>query len=298
MEQIRLKAYGKINLGLDVIGKRENGYHDVRMIMQTVQLFDRLIMTKKKQSDITITTNLPYVPCNEYNLVYKAIDLLRKEFHIKEGVDVILDKHIPVSAGMAGGSSDCATALYGMNMLFSLGLSMEQLMEYGVTLGADVPYCLMRGTALSEGIGEILTQIPPMPHCYIVIIKPTANVSTKLVYENLKWDQIKEHPDIDGMITMLKNQNLKGVASRLGNVLEEVTIEKYPMISWVKEDLVKLGALNSLMSGSGSTVFGIFDNLTKAKNALYHMRKKKIVKQSYLVEPFNVKAKNRRKNDR
>lgn len=298
MEQIRLKAYGKINLGLDVVGKRDNGYHDVRMIMQTVQLFDRLTMTKKKQSDITITTNLPYVPCNEYNLVYKAIDLLRKEFHIKEGVDVILDKYIPVSAGMAGGSSDCATALYGMNMMFSLGLSMKQLMEYGVTLGADVPYCLMRGTALSEGIGEILTQVAPMPHCYIVIIKPIVNVSTKIVYENLKWDQIREHPDIDGMITMLKNQNLKGIASRLGNVLEEVTIEKYPMIAWVKEDLIKLGALNSLMSGSGSTVFGIFDNLGKAKNALYHMRKKKIVKQSYLVEPFNVKAKNRRKYDR
>ncbi len=290
MDQIQLKAYGKINLGLDVIGKRPNGYHDVRMIMQTVQLFDRLQMKKVKETQIELTTNLSYVPCNEQNLVYKAVDLLKKEFQIEEGVSIQLEKHIPVAAGMAGGSSDCAAALYGMNRLFSLGLSQKQLMEYGVQLGADVPYCLMRGTALSEGIGEILTRLPSMPNCYILIAKPAISVSTKFVYENLKLQELKEKPDIDGMILALKQKDLEGIATRLSNVLETVTIPNYPVIDEIKQQMSQTGAMNSLMSGSGPTVFGIYKDLETAKNALFFIRRSKVARQSYLVEPFNTEA--------
>lgn len=296
MERIHLKAYGKVNLGLDVIGKRPNGYHDVRMIMQTVQLFDRLTMEKIKEDRIQLTTNLSYVPCNEQNLVYKAIDLMKKEFCIKEGVQVYLEKHIPVSAGMAGGSTDCAAALYGMNRLFSLGLTRDQLMKLGVRLGADVPYCLLRGTALSEGIGEILTRLPAMPDCYFLIAKPSISVSTKFVYEHLNMDEITEHPDIDGMIEALGKKDLEGITSRLSNTLESVTIKHHPIIAQIKELMLETGAMNALMSGSGPTVFGIYKDLDSAKNALFTIRRQRLVKQSYLVEPFNIKKV--RKRDR
>lgn len=289
MDRIHLKAYGKVNLGLDVIGKRPNGYHDVRMIMQTVQLFDRLMMEKIKEDKIELTTNLSYVPCNEQNLVYKAIDLMKKEFQIKEGVRVHLEKHIPVSAGMAGGSTDCASALYGMNRMFSLGLSIKQLMELGVRLGADVPYCILRGTALSEGIGEVLTRLPAMPDCYFLIAKPSISVSTKFVYENLKIDEITKHPDIDGMIKALKEKDLEGVANRLENVLETVTIKYHPIIAQIKQFMLDSGAMSALMSGSGPTIFGIYNNLETAKNALFALRRQRLAKQSYLVEPFNIK---------
>lgn len=295
MDQIQLKAYGKVNLGLDVIGKRPNGYHDVRMIMQTVQLFDRLYMKKIKEDEIRLTTNLSYVPCNEQNLVYKAIALLRKEFQIKEGVEVFLEKHIPVSAGMAGGSTDCGATLYGLNRIFSLGLNTKQLMEYGVKLGADVPYCILRGTALSEGIGEVLTRLPSMPKCYILIAKPSISVSTKFVYEHLDLERIEEHPDIDGMVQALKEQDLEGITSRMANVLETVTIPHHPSIAQIKEQMLRTGAMNALMSGSGPTVFGIYNDLEKAKNALYHIRKTRIAKQSYLVEPFNIQKNKKEK---
>ena len=288
MDQIQLKAYGKINLGLDVLGKRPNGYHDVRMIMQTVQLFDRLDMRKIKEDDIHLKTNLSYVPCNEQNLVYKAVELLRREFQIKEGLSIQLEKHIPVAAGMAGGSTDCAAALYGMNRLFSLNLTTKQLMEYGVQLGADVPYCIMRGTALSEGIGEILTRLSPMPNCYILIAKPAISVSTRFVYENLKLQQLEGRPDIDGMILALKQKDLEGITKRLANVLETVTIPHYPIIAEIKEQMNKTGAMNSLMSGSGPTVFGIYNDLETAKNALFAMRRSRLARQTYLVEPFNM----------
>lgn len=287
MDQIRLKAYGKVNLGLDVIRKRADGYHEVRMIMQTVKLFDRLYLKKTKERKIDLTTNLSYVPSNEQNLVYKAIALLQQEFDLQEGVKVELEKHIPVAAGMAGGSTDCAAALYGMNRLFSLGLTTKQLMEYGVKLGADVPYCIMRGTALSEGIGEVLTRLSPMPNCYFLIAKPSISVSTKFVYENLKLQELMEHPDIDGMIEALDQGNLKGITDRMSNVLETVTIPNYPIIDKIKKEMIKLGAMNALMSGSGPTVFGIFDNLSQAKAALFAMRKTKLAKQVFLAELFN-----------
>ena len=233
MDEITLKALAKINLGLDVTGRREDGYHEVRMIMQTIHLYDRLDIRKTKESGIRIRTNLSFLPVNESNLVYKAAQLLMEEFDITEGVEVNLTKRIPVAAGMAGGSTDGAAMLYGMNQLYDLGLSRKELMERGLKLGADVPYCLMRGTALAEGIGEKLTQLPPMVKCPVLIAKPPISVSTKFVYQNLKLDEHTMHPDIDALVQDIRNKDLDGVCAHMGNVLESVTIPEYPVIDHI-----------------------------------------------------------------
>ena len=220
MKDISVKALAKINLGLDVVRKREDGYHEVRMVMQTIHLFDRLEISKNTSGEITMETNLSFLPTNENNLVYKAAKLLQDEFAIKDGVHVWLHKYIPVAAGMAGGSTDAAAVLYGMNQIFDLGLTREELMERGVKIGADVPYCIMRGTALAEGIGEKLTRLPRVPQCYVLVGKPGVNVSTKTAYENLKLDDpAVVHPDIDGMVTAIREGDLDGMISRMGNVL-------------------------------------------------------------------------------
>lgn len=288
MEELNLRAYAKVNLGLDVVRKREDGYHEVSMIMQTVKLFDRLHFEKLKEDTIELTTNLKFLPVDENNLVYKVLKLLKEEFQIKEGVRIHLDKHIPVAAGMAGGSSDCAAALFGMNRLFNLNLSRKELMARGVKLGADVPYCIMRGTALSEGIGEILTPLPPMPDCYIVIAKPPISVSTKYVYEHLDLPNLDHHPNISGMVEALKNKDLNGITQNMENVLESVTIKEYPVIKEIKDMLLDLGAANALMSGSGPTVFGIFTDKEKADNANNTVYQSGLAKQVYTVEPYNV----------
>lgn len=253
-------APAKINLGLDVLRKREDGYHDVRMIMQSIRLFDRLTLTKKNNSKISLSTNLWFLPCNEHNLVYRAANMLIKEFKISSGVDIFLEKRIPVSAGMAGGSTDAAACLLAMNRLFELNLSDDELMERGVALGADIPYCIMKGTALSEGIGEQLTQLTPAPDCFVLIAKPNIHVSTKFVYSNLHLDEKTIHPNIDAILEAIETKNVKQLADNMGNVLEAVTIPHHPEINKIKETMLEFGALNSLMSGSGPTVFGIFDN--------------------------------------
>ena len=267
MKCIHLKAYAKINLGLDVLRKREDNYHEVRMIMQTIDLYDKLTLTVIDEDSIIIKTNLSFLPTNENNLVHKAIKLLKDEFNIKKGVLVNLEKHIPIAAGMAGGSTDCAAALKGMNQLFHLNLTVKQLMERGVKLGADVPYCILGGTALSEGIGEILTPLSPMPSCHVLVVKPTMHVSTKFVYENLNIASLSSHPDIDGMIHAITQKDLNGVALRLENVLETVTTKEYPVIEEIKQLMKDSGALGSLMSGSGPTIFGLFDSLRLAEHA-------------------------------
>ncbi|WP_207717335.1 4-(cytidine 5'-diphospho)-2-C-methyl-D-erythritol kinase [Anaerosporobacter faecicola] len=287
MNTIMLKAYAKINIGLDVLGKRPDGYHDVRMIMQTIRLYDKLNMKRIGKDEIILKTNLAYLPTNENNLVYKAIQLLREEFHIKQGVYVELQKHIPVAAGLAGGSSDAAAALIGMNRLFHLKLTKADLMKRAVTLGADIPYCILGGTALSEGIGEVLTPLAPMPRAYIIIAKPPINVSTKYVYENLKLDEQTKHPDIDGIMEAIQTRNLVGITERLCNVLEEVTIERYPVIQEIKDTLLSYGAMNALMSGSGPTVFGVFQDLELAKKAFYQLKVQGKAKQIYLTDVFN-----------
>lgn len=260
---MRLRAMAKINLGLDVIRKRDDGYHEVRMIMQTIKMYDVLDIRKKKTQGISLSTNLPYVPSDEKNLVYKAAKLLMDEFDIKEGISMRLFKFVPVAAGMAGGSSDAAAAFVGVNRLFRLGLSQEELMERAVQIGADVPYCIMRGTALAEGIGEKLTPLPAMPEGYVLIGKPGINVSTKTAYENLNLAAIEQHPDIDGMIRDIRNKDLYSMTEKMVNVFEPGLMKKYPVIQEIRDFMEEKGALKAMMSGSGPTVFGIFDSKEK-----------------------------------
>ena len=287
MKEIAVKALAKINLGLDVVRKREDGYHEVKMVMQTIHLFDRLEMKKTQADEITITTNLTFLPTNENNLVYKAAKLLKDEFSIKDGIHVKLHKHIPVAAGMAGGSTDAAAVLYGMNSMFELGLSKGELMQRGVKIGADVPYCMMRGTALAEGIGEKLTALPPMVKCPVLIAKPQISVSTKFVYENLKLNEGIVHPDIDTLVSDIEAKDLPKIAADMGNILETVTIPNYPVIAQIKDLMKDQGALNAMMSGSGPTVFGLFDTEETAVRAYEKMRKSGLAKQVYLTSIYN-----------
>ncbi|WP_418751798.1 4-(cytidine 5'-diphospho)-2-C-methyl-D-erythritol kinase [Frisingicoccus sp.] len=289
MNTIQMKAYGKVNLGLDVLRRREDGYHEVRMIMQTVQLYDKITMEERHREGIELETNLPFLPVNENNIAYRAARMLMEEFHIPGGLNIKIEKHIPVAAGMAGGSTDGAAVLYGVNQIYQLGLTKRQLMERGVRLGADVPYCIMRGTVLSEGIGEILTPVASMPDCHILVAKPPISVSTKYVYEHLKLDSVKRRPDIDGMIEALEAGNLKGVADSMENVLETVTIPEHPEIEAIKDVMRSGGALNAMMSGSGPTVFGIFDDEEKGMWTRDILRNGTLAKQVYLVKPFNIR---------
>lgn len=283
MKQIRLKAMAKVNLGLDVVGKREDGYHEVRMIMQTVNLYDKIFISVSEKPGIRLKTNLNFLPVNENNLIYKAAKLLMDEFEIKEGVDIQLQKFIPVAAGMAGGSTDAATTLIGMNHLFDLGLSRRQLMERSVKLGADVPYCVTGGTALSEGIGEILTRLPDVPRGYVLVAKPGINVSTKFVYTNLKLDQLEKHPDIDAQIEAIRRQDFVQMARLMGNVLETVTIPEYPVVQEIKDFMMDCGAVNAMMSGSGPTVFGLYTNQIQAEKACERLRDAGLAKMVFLT---------------
>ena len=284
---MRLRALAKINLGLDVIGKREDGYLEVRMIMQTINMYDQLEIEKKDEPGISITTNLPFIPTDERNLVYKAAKLLMDEFDIQEGISMKLTKSIPVAAGMAGGSSDAAAAFVGVNRMFRLGLTEEQLMERAVKVGADVPYCIMRGTALAEGIGEKLTRLPKVPKCYVLVGKPGINVSTKTAYENLNLAGIGKHPDIDGMIGDIEKGDLYAMASKMENVFEPGIIRQYPVIGDIKTLMEEKGALKAVMSGSGPTVFGIFDNRDKMAAAAKSLRKSGLAKTVFATDIYN-----------
>lgn len=295
MNEIYLKAYGKINLALDVLRKQEDGYHDVRMIMQTVGIYDGVEIKKTDSGCIEVETNLFYLPNDENNIVYKAAKLLMDEFGITSGVKIKLKKFIPVSAGMAGGSTDAASVMFGINKIFDLGLNIKELMKRGVKIGADVPYCLMRGTALSEGIGEELTRLPNMVKCPVLIAKPPISVSTKFVYENLKVNELETHPDINGMIKAIREQNLEGIAAKMGNVLETVTIKEYPIISELKEMMIREKAINSLMSGSGPTVFGLFRSEEEAYAAKEVIKASEITKQVYVTDFFLPMIKNKRR---
>ena len=281
MDEIKLKALAKINLGLDVVRRREDGYHEVRMVMQTIHLYDQLLIQKSETPGIQIHSNLSFLPVNENNLVYKAGKLLMDEFDIHTGVSVELNKRIPVAAGMAGGSTD------GMNQLFGLKLKRKDLMERGVQIGADVPYCIMRGTALAEGIGEKLSSLPPMVKCPVLIAKPAVSVSTKFVYQNLKLNEQTPHPDIDALITDIRNSDLDNICADMGNVLETVTIPNYPVIAQIKEQMLKSGAKASMMSGSGPTVFGLFGDEETARRARAEMKASGLAKQVYLTSIYN-----------
>jgi len=290
---IHVKALAKINLGLDVTGTREDGYHLVRMIMQTVDLFDWVTIKKSDGSDIALETNLNFLPTDEHNIAYQAAKLLKQDFSQIGGVEIRIHKCIPVAAGMAGGSTDAAAVLYGINKLYHLGIPMQRLMEYGLKLGADVPFCLFRGTALAEGIGERLTRLAPMPDCSILIAKPPMSVSTRLVYQSL--DALKEppHPPVDAQIRDLEAQDLRALVMHMGNVLEHVTVPMHPQIEQIKEMMRAQGALAAMMSGSGPTVFGIFTEESKAYEVKEQIRDSGLARQVYVTKPYNHKERNR-----
>lgn len=283
MDFLKLDARAKINLGLDVLRRRDDGYHEVKMVMQTVGIRDRLEFRKLPENVIRMETDRRGLPVNEHNLVYRAVRLMKETFGIQEGVFVRLQKNIPIAAGMAGGSTDAAAAIHGMDRLFDLKLTLEEKQKLGVKIGADVPYCLMGGTALSEGIGEILTALPAVPCAHLVIAKPAISVSTKFVYENLHANSLTKHPDIDGMVFSIQKGDLAGITSRMENVLETVTIKHYPIIAEMKAFLKEQGAMNALMSGSGPTVFGVFEKEETARRAYEAMRQKGFTKQLFLT---------------
>ena len=281
------RAYAKINIGLDVLRRRADGYHEVKMIMQTVDIYDELVLEKRKEPGIELRMDNRELPSGGDNLICRAADLLFREKKITGGVNISLTKRIPIAAGMAGGSADAAAALRGVNELFDLGYSQKELQALGVGLGADIPYCLAGGTMLSEGIGEILTPLPAPPAAHLVIAKPDINVSTAFVYGNLHADSLAWHPDIDGMIAALQKGDLDGITGRLGNVLETVTVKAHPVIEQIKELLRKQGAENALMSGSGPTVFGIFKEKETAARAAEAVERGQLAKQIFVTTFYN-----------
>ena len=282
MNQITERAYAKINLALDVLRRRPDGYHDVRMVMQTVHLYDKLTLSKSREPGISLKTNLPFLPGNENNLVYRAIDLFCKTYGIDCGIRATLEKRIPIAAGMAGGSSDAAAAFRAMNELFHINASLEDLQALGVKLGADIPYCIIGGTALAEGIGEKLTALPAAPACSCLIVKPNFHLSTKLVYENLTLDDPSAHPDIDAMLDAVHTNSYKQMTSSIGNILETVSIRLHPEIAEIKQEMLALGADCSLMSGSGPSVFGLFEHRQVAERAYRKFRLGSYGKQTFL----------------
>ncbi len=282
MQKVSLPAYAKINLSLDVLKKRPDGYHDMRMIMQSVALFDNLTV-EKAESGICLDSNLRFLPKNGKNLAERAAELFFGELGISGGASITLSKHIPVSAGLAGGSTDAAAVLKALDMLYETNLSMSDLCTMGKKLGADIPFCLTGGTALVEGIGEKITPLRPMPHCHIVLCKPHFGVSTAYVFSKINCTKLKEHPDTKGIISAIESGDLTALSHRLYNVMETVTAAEHSQIGEIKSVLLDSGAVGCAMSGSGPTVFGIFDNLKNANNALKIL--KRTYSEVYVTEP-------------
>lgn len=287
MDFLKLKARAKINITLDVLGKREDGYHDLSMIMQTINLCDIIFIKKIEEDTIKLKSNLSWLPCDKRNLIYRAAEVMKTKYNIKEGIFIELTKNIPVAAGLAGGSTDCAATLVGIRNLFKLPVSNTELMAIGKELGADVPYCIMRGTALAEGIGEKLTPLPPFPNCHVLICKPPINVSTATVFGSLDLKKVEKHPDNNKVIKLIKNKDLKGICENMCNVLENVTIANYPIVADIKELMIENGAIGSMMSGSGPTVFGFYNNYETALNALKQIRYKTKIREIYVTTIYN-----------
>lgn len=270
---MKIKAYGKVNISLDVVGKREDGYHLLSMIMQNIDLYDE-IEVEKQECGIILECNKSYVPVDNRNLAYKAAEIFKERYDIVDGVKINIEKNIPVSAGLAGGSTDAAAVLKVMNKLFNVNATEEELMELGLKLGADIPYCIHGGTALCEGIGEIITPIKPFRDKIVVLIKPAFGVSTKEVYKNFNLEKVKQHPKTAEIINAIENDDLNFVASNMKNLLENVTLRKHKILIKIKEEMNACGAINSMMSGSGPTVFAFFDDMLKAQRCFEKMKKK------------------------
>ena len=266
-----IKARAKINLALDITGKRDDGYHEISTIMQSIELCDGIYLKKVyKPNYLKLVSTAKWLPTNERNLAYQAANYLKKRFNIDEGVFINIEKNIPSSAGLGGGSADCAATLVGMRNLFNLPLTNKDLAELSVQFGADVPFCIIKGCAHAKGIGEILRPIHSLPNMYIVLIKPGIFVSTAEIFKELNLTKLGKRPDIERMIYALKHKDIKGIALSMGNVLESVTTRKHPIIAEIKDFLMNKGAFAAMMTGSGSTVFGLFvspQNAYKAANA-------------------------------
>lgn len=286
MDTVVLKARGKINLTLDVVGKRDNGYHDLRMIMQTINLYDTITIKKTKTPGIRINNNLAWLPKDDRNITYKAAEHFLQEAQITNGVYIDIFKRIPVAAGLAGGSSDAAAVLVGLNKLFETHFTKKKLMEIGLKIGADVPFCILRGTALAEGIGEVLTPLPSLPTMHILLAKPNISVSTASVYKALKVDEIQKHPQTDAYVDAIKARDMQFITQHMENVLEDVTVKMHPQIEEIKQDMLKYGALGSMMSGSGPTVFGIFPNRYKATVAAEYFKNQYGLREVHVTSTF------------
>ncbi len=283
-KKILVKAPAKVNLTLDVKYKRQDGYHELETVMHQVDLFDRLFLEVGGDQSIVINSNSQEIPHDYDNLVYKAAQTIMEKYGFKAGVNVFIEKNIPVEAGLAGGSSDAAAALYGINELFSLGASMEELLEMGATLGSDIPFCLYGATALARGRGELLEAMPQGPELILVLVKPPFQVSTAEVYRSLDLDQINLHPNNLQFLGAWAECNLNAIAANMVNVLESVTINKYPELERIKKELVGMGALNAVMSGSGPTIMGLFADRELANSAMTIMKEQ--YKHTYLVSSY------------
>ena len=285
IKEYEIKAFAKVNLGLDVIGKREDGYHLLRMVMQNIGIADRLIFSKNNTGEIRISANLKFLPTGPKNLIYRTVEAVRSEYGIADGVDVVLEKKIPVAAGLAGGSTDASAALRAMNRMFDLGEEETKLRELGLRIGADVPFCLLGGTALAEGIGEMLTPLPAMPECSILLVKPKFGISTKYVYHAIDEKPVDKHPGIDAIVNALHEHSLKDICANMGNILENVSCAEYPVLNEIKGKMREMGAMNALMSGSGPSLFGIFDDPEKAKAAYRYFKNSEYGRDTFLTAP-------------
>ena len=289
MNDIVLNAYAKINLTLDVIGRRENGYHDLEMIMQSVNVFDRVLVRKNSTGNINIYTDSEKIPTDNSNIAYKAADRLIKTYGIKNGVDIVINKNIPVAAGLAGGSTDAAAVIKGMKKLFLTDVSEREILNIASEIGKDVPFCLKGGTAFAYGLGDELLHIEKSPKFYVVLAKPDIDVSTAEVYKALKIDEIKIRPDTRGVLEAIENGDEITVAKECHNVLETVTAKKYPVIEKIKKTLKEQGAMTSLMSGSGPTVYGLFDSKEKADEAADFVGKKFGIKEVFSTTTIGMR---------
>lgn len=282
MEALTLLAMAKVNLGLDVVRRLENGYHEVNMIMQTIDLYDELTF-EKIESGLSLCVDRKELPADDSNLIIKSAKLIMEHYPLPCGVRISLKKNIPMAAGMAGGSTDAAATFHGLNRLFSLGMGIEEMKRLGVQIGADVPFCIAGGTMRSEGIGEVLTPLPDVPEAYLVIAKPDISVSTKYVYENLHVETIKHHPDMKQVENAIARGDLDGMCAHMENILETVTEKKYPVIAQIKAELKQNGALTALMSGSGPTVFGIFRERAAVERACESIKKSGYAKDLFVT---------------
>ena len=284
MESLTLKAYAKINLTLDVTGKRANGYHDVCMVMQQIDLHDRVTL-QKRPSGVSLESESDFLPKDNTNIAWRAAEAVSRHVNKDLGVHIIIEKKIPVAAGLAGGSTDAAAVIRGLNKMYGLGLSLNEMMEIGVTIGADVPFCIMGGTALAEGIGEELTPIETAKPLWMVLAKPSVGVSTKKIYETLDFKSIKNHPETSNMISAVKSGDMSAISELLGNVLEPVTLSLYPSVNVLKSKMKEYGACGVLMSGSGPSVFGLFKTYEKACTAAKRLSRS--YKQTFVTKTIN-----------